>query len=77
MLEILMTQLRSGRRCSFEQRCTYLWGESVSAHVQVCRGCRLVRYCSEHCQAAAWPEHKAVCRKYGQQGQGRAQIVDP
>ncbi|EIE21270.1 hypothetical protein COCSUDRAFT_57173 [Coccomyxa subellipsoidea C-169] len=32
--------------------------------VQVCRGCRLVRYCSPECQLADWENHKPVCKHF-------------
>ena len=32
--------------------------------LQVCRGCRLVRYCSAECQLADWESHKPVCKHF-------------
>ena len=30
--------------------------------LKLCSGCRVARYCSPECQAAAWAGHKRVCR---------------
>ena len=33
-------------------------------HSYTCSGCRVVTYCSAHCQKAAWETHKDICRFY-------------
>ena len=32
-----------------------------------CRGCKLVRYCSEECQLGDWRAHKADCKRVQQE----------
>lgn len=36
------------------------------AGLRDCSRCKLQQYCSEECQAAAWPRHKADCRRWSQ-----------
>lgn len=31
--------------------------------LRVCSACKEVRYCSTSCQKAAWPQHKAACKR--------------
>ena len=31
--------------------------------MQLCSACKMVRYCSQTCQRAAWKKHKLVCKK--------------
>ena len=40
--------------------------------LRLCSGCRVARYCSPECQAAAWAGHKRVCRVLCTEGRGRA-----
>lgn len=51
------------RRCA-HLGCTNLWGCSEGRlPTRLCSGCRLVRYCSLDCAAAARGQHAAVCRR--------------
>jgi hypothetical protein len=43
--------------------CAYCKRWSV---LQSCRSCKRVMYCSQACQIAEWPDHKADCQKAGQ-----------
>ncbi|BDA51099.1 probable leucine-zipper-like transcriptional regulator 1 at N-terminal half [Coccomyxa sp. Obi] len=38
---------------------------------QVCKGCRLVRFCGQKCQQADWNKHRTVCKKVAA---GRLQV---
>ena len=40
--------------------------------LKLCSGCRVARYCSPGCQAAAWGGHKRVCRVLCAEGQAKA-----
>ncbi len=40
--------------------------------LKLCSGCRVARYCSPECQAAAWAGHKRVCRVLCAEGRGKA-----
>ena len=40
--------------------------------LKLCSGCRVARYCSPGCQAAAWAGHKRVCRVLCAGGRGKA-----
>ena len=40
--------------------------------LKLCSGCRVARYCSPECQAAAWAGRKRVCRVLGTEGRGKA-----
>ena len=40
--------------------------------LKLCSGCRVARYCSPECQAAAWAGHKRVCRVLCTEGRGKA-----
>ena len=40
--------------------------------LKLCSGCRVARYCSPECQAAAWAGHKRVCRVLCAGGRGKA-----
>ena len=43
-----------------ERYCEYCGKEDE--HIQMCTGCRRVRYCSAECQNAHWSEHKPNCK---------------
>ena len=40
--------------------------------LKLCSGCRVARYCSPECQAAAWAGHKRMCRVLCAEGRGKA-----
>ena len=41
--------------------CSYCGDIKESRELFLCKGCRMPGYCSEECQRAAWPSHKAGC----------------
>ena len=44
---------------------------AVGVKLRVCSGCRQARYCSQECQARAWPAHRGACRAAQQAQQGQ------
>lgn len=40
-----------------------------------CAGCERLRYCSEACQLAAWPRHRAQCKEWQEQRKPQNQAV--
>lgn len=48
---------------------------ATSPGLRVCGGCRVVRYCSETCQRAAWGEHKAPCAAAARQREEQRQMA--
>ncbi len=44
-------------------------GEAAVILLKACSACRSVYYCSEACQRAAWPAHKAECKALRQERQ--------
>jgi hypothetical protein len=38
-------------------------GMTERSKLRECSGCKSVRYCGKVCQKAAWPEHKATCKR--------------
>eukprot|EP00574_Skeletonema_japonicum_P011568 CAMPEP_0201721072 /NCGR_PEP_ID=MMETSP0593-20130828/5851_1 /ASSEMBLY_ACC=CAM_ASM_000672 /TAXON_ID=267983 /ORGANISM="Skeletonema japonicum, Strain CCMP2506" /LENGTH=414 /DNA_ID=CAMNT_0048211817 /DNA_START=71 /DNA_END=1315 /DNA_ORIENTATION=- len=63
---------KEGRVCDYDG-CANVHGKRVApkpgkkkgkkTRLQECLGCFDVMYCSEDCQKAAWPDHKAVCKE--------------
>lgn len=42
--------------------CSFCFKSSTTS-LDLCGGCKLVRYCNKECQKKAWPEHKKTCKK--------------
>ncbi len=63
---------KEGRKCDYDG-CANVHGKRVApepgkkkgkkTRLQECLGCFDAMYCSEECQKAAWPDHKAVCKE--------------
>ena len=63
---------KEGRPCDFDG-CPNVHGKREApkpgqkkgrkTRLQECLGCFDTMYCSEECQKAAWPDHKAVCKE--------------
>ena len=63
---------KEGRKCDFDG-CPNVHGKREApkpgqkkgrkTRLQECLGCYDTMYCSEECQKAAWPDHKALCKE--------------
>ncbi|KAI0315470.1 hypothetical protein OF83DRAFT_352828 [Amylostereum chailletii] len=42
--------------------CNYCSKAAGKASLRKCSACKMVRYCSQECQRAAWKNHKASCK---------------
>lgn len=70
--EMSQIPTKEGRKCDYDE-CSNVHGKREApepgkkkgrkTRLQECLGCFDTMYCSEACQKAAWPDHKALCKE--------------